>query len=330
MTRDRTPPNGAARAAEVVVVGSLNVDLFVHAPRLPHPGETLTGTDFATDQGGKGANQAVAAARIGARVAMVGRIGRDAHGQRLRAALVREGIGCEGVGDDDALPSGVAAIVVAPDGENCIIVVPGANHALAEHHVEAFGDLFGAARIVVLQLEIPMLAVTAALRLAHDAGVTTLLNAAPAAELSAQQLARVDWLVVNEGEAASLLGQPVRDAAQAQAAAQALRARGPQHVVVTLGAAGLVHASADGVVHLAAPAAQAIDTTGAGDTFVGALAASLAQGLAPLAALRWGQAAAAIQVTRRGTQSAMPTRAEVLARWRDPDPDPDPASTLSN
>lgn len=304
--------------AEVVVVGSLNLDLFVHAPRLPRPGETLIGSDFATDQGGKGANQAVAAARIGASVAMLGRLGRDANGERLRDALVREGIACDGVGDDDAQPTGVAAIVVAPDGENCIIVVPGANHALTPQHVEAFAGLLGAARIVVLQLEIPMPAVTAALRLAHEAGVPTLLNAAPAAELSAPQWAMVDWLVVNEGEARSLLGEPVADPSQARAAAGALRARGPRHVVVTLGAAGLVHASSDGVVHLAAPAAKAIDSTGAGDTFVGALAASLAQGLAPLAALRWGQAAAALAVTRRGTQSAMPTRAEVLARWPDP------------
>jgi len=309
---------GPSAPAEVVVVGSLNVDLFVHAPRLPRPGETLTGTDFATDQGGKGANQAVAAARIGARVAMVGRLGRDAHGERLREALLQDGIACAGVGDDDALPTGVATIVVAPDGENCIIVVPGANHGLTAQHVEAQAGVITAARVVVLQLEIPLPAVDAALQLAHAAGITTLLNAAPAVALSARQLSLVDWLVVNEGEAASLTGQQVTDAAQAQAAARTLRARGPAHVVITLGAAGLVHATGDDIDHLAAPAAHAVDSTGAGDTFVGALAASLAQGLAPIAALRWGQAAAALAVTRRGTQSAMPTRADVLARWSDP------------
>ena len=325
-------------AAEVVVVGSLNVDLFVHAPRLPRPGETLIGTRFATDQGGKGANQAVAAARLGARVAMLGRVGRDAHGQRMLDALRREGIALAGVGEDATEPTGVAAISVAADGENCIVVVPGANHALAPAHVEAQAAVIAAARIVVLQLETPMAAVTQALRLARAAGVTTLLNAAPAAELSDEQLALIDWLVVNEGEAAQLLGATVAAAspedvvrttpaatAQAGAAAQALRARGPRHVVVTLGAAGLVHASAAGVLALGAPRVTAIDTTGAGDTFVGVLAAGLARGLAAPAALRWGQAAAALAVTRHGTQVAMPTRAEVVARWPDPTTDLDPA-----
>ena len=326
-------------AAEVVVVGSLNVDLFVHAPRLPRPGETLIGTRFATDQGGKGANQAVAAARLGARVAMLGRVGRDAHGQRMLEALRREGIAVDGVGEDATEPTGVAAISVAADGENCIVVVPGANHAFGAAQVEAHAAVIAAARIVVLQLETPMAAVTQALRLARAAGVATLLNAAPAAELSAEQLALIDWLVVNEGEAAQLLGAPVVAApeeavrttaqatAQAGAAAQALRARGPRHVVVTLGAAGLVHASAAGVLALGAPRVTAIDTTGAGDTFVGVFAAGLARGLAAPDALRWGLAAAALAVTRHGTQSAMPTRAELVSRWPDPDPvnDLDPA-----
>lgn len=304
-------------AHDVVVVGSLNIDLVVHAPRLPHPGETLIGSDFSTDEGGKGANQAVAAARMGARVAMVGCLGHDAHGQRLRAALQREGIACAAIGDDEARPTGVASIVVAQDGENSIVVVPGANHALSPQHIEAWGRLLASARIVVLQLEIALPSVTLALQLAHRAGVTTLLNAAPAAELSAQQLALVDWLVVNESEAGSLAALVVSEVAHACAAAQALRARGPRHVVVTLGAAGLVHASDEGVIYLPAPLVQAVDSTGAGDTFVGALAAGLAGGMPCAEALRWGQAAAALAVTRRGSQSAMPTRAQVLAQWGD-------------
>ena len=308
----------------IVVVGSLNVDLVVHAPRLPRPGETLIGSHFATDLGGKGANQAVAAARMGARVAMVGRLGRDAHGERLRAALLCEGIACEAVSDDATQPTGVASILVAPDGENCIVVVPGANHTLAPAHVAACAALFASARVVVLQLEVPMAAVTQALRQARDAGVTTVLNAAPAAELSAQQLSMVDWLVVNEGEAGSLLARPVADLAQARAAAEGLRARGPKHVVVTLGAGGLLHASEAGTVHLAACEVRALDSTGAGDTFVGVLAAGLAQGMQLPAALRWGQAAAALAVTRHGTQSAMPTRAQVLAQWPELAPSPRP------
>ena len=266
-----------------------------------------------TDEGGKGANQAVAAARMGARVAMVGRVGRDAHGQRLRDALAREGIASANVGEDDTRPSGVAAIVVAQGGENSIVVVPGANGALTAAQVQAAAGPIAAARIVVLQLETPMPGVALALRLARKAGVTTLLNAAPMVALPAGLLATVDWLVVNEGEAAALVAQPVSDPAQACVAAQALCALGPRHVVVTLGADGLVHASGDGVLHLAARPVHAVDSTGAGDTFVGALAAALARGLPAPIALQWGQAAAALAVTRRGTQSAMPTRAQVLA-----------------
>jgi len=302
---------------DVVVLGSLNVDLVVHAPRLPTPGETLIGSDFSTDEGGKGANQAVAARRMGARVAMIGRVGHDAHGERLRVALKREGIGFAAVSEDNALPTGVASIVVAQGGENTIVVVPGANHGLEPQHVDAWNVLFASARILVLQLETPLPTVMHALSLAHRAGVTTMLNAAPAAELTAEQLACVDWLVVNESEARSLLAQPVSDLAEATAAALALRSRGPRHVVVTLGAAGLVHASDDGTLHYRAPKVQAVDSTGAGDTFVGALAATLARGLSAPEALRWGQAAAALAVTQRGSQSAMPTREQVLAQWAD-------------
>jgi len=303
---------------DVVVLGSLNVDLVVHAPRLPAPGETLIGNDFSTDEGGKGANQAVAARRMGARVAMIGRVGRDAHGERMRVALRREGIGFAAVSEDSALPTGVASIVVAQGGENTIVVVPGANHGLEPQHVDAWSVLFASARILVLQLETPLPTVMHALSLAHRAGVTTMLNAAPAAELTGEQLACVDWLVVNESEARSLLAQPVNDVAEASAAALALRARGPRHVVVTLGAAGLVHASNDGTVrHYRAPKVQAVDSTGAGDTFVGALAATLARGLPAPEALRWGQAAAALAVTQRGSQSAMPTREQVLAQSAD-------------
>ncbi len=307
MTHHRKGP------AEVVVVGSLNVDLIVHAPRLPHAGETLTGTRFFTDQGGKGANQAVAAARIGARVAMVGRLGRDLHGERLRAALHDDQIDASAIGTDDAHPTGVASIVVAEGGENCIVVVPGANHALLPAHADAAAALIGAAKIVVLQLEVPMTVVTRTLQIARQAQVVTLLNAAPAAALTPDQYVLIDWLVVNEGEAAELLGRAVESDAEALAAALALHERGPQHVVLTRGAAGLVHASHEGALQHAAARVDPVDTTGAGDTFVGALAASLAAGLPPAAALRWGQAAAALATTRAGTQAAMPLREEVLA-----------------
>jgi ribokinase len=300
-------------ACDVLVVGSLNIDLVVHAPRLPQPGETLTGDGFATDPGGKGANQAVAAARIGARVAMLGWIGNDEHGRRLLAALRREGIDASSVGVDEALPTGVAFIMVARDGENSIVVVPGANHGLRPRHVDEAAARLRAARVVVAQLETPQATVFHALDMARRAGAISLLNAAPAAVLAARQLESVQWLVVNEGEARVLLGKPVGDVAQARAAALALRALGPPDVVITLGANGLVHASADGVVHHTTAAVTAVDSTGAGDTFVGVLAAALAQGWPAAEALRWGQAAASMAVTRRGAQAAMPTRAEVAA-----------------
>lgn len=297
----------------VLVIGSLNIDLVVNAPRLPRPGETLTGNGFATHHGGKGANQAVAAARMGLPVAMIGRVGNDDHGRRLLSALRNEGIDVDAVGIDDLAPTGVAAIVVAHDGENSIVVVPGANHALSALHVDEQAARLAAARVVVAQLETPQATVFQALQLARRGGALTLLNAAPAAALSAQQLATVQWLVVNESEAAALLGTSVDNVAQAGEAAQALRLLGPGDVVITLGANGLVHADADGTAHHATAAVTAVDTTGAGDTFVGVLAAGLAQGLPANEALHRGQAAAAIAVTRRGAQSSMPTLAEVVA-----------------
>ncbi len=300
--------------ADVWVVGSLNVDLVVRAPRLPRPGETLIGDGFASHSGGKGANQAVAAARMGVTVAMLGRVGDDEHGRRLLSALQREGIDTGAVGLDAHLPTGVAAIVVAGDGENSIVVVPGANHGLTSRHVAQAAVHIATARVVVAQLETPRDTVFDALDRARRAGAITLLNAAPAAALSAQQLAPVGWLVVNAGEAGLLLGRPVENVAQARAAAQALRALGPPDVVLTLGASGLVHASGAGVVHHLAAAVTAVDSTGAGDTFVGVLAAALAQGWPADNALRWGQAAASIAVTRHGAQAAMPSRAEVAQR----------------
>ena len=300
--------------ADVWVVGSLNVDLVVRAPRLPQPGETLIGDGFASHPGGKGANQAVAAARMGVTVAMLGRVGDDEHGRLLLAALQREGVHCGAVGLDARLPTGVAAIVVARDGENSIVVVPGANQGLTSPHVAQAAEHIVTARVVVAQLETPQDTVFDALDRARRAGAITLLNAAPAAALSARQLESVQWLVVNEGEAGLLLGKPVDDVAQARTAALALRALGPPDVVLTLGANGLVHACADGVMHHPTAAVTAVDSTGAGDTFVGVLAAALAQGWPAAEALRWGQAAASIAVTRRGAQAAMPTRAEVALR----------------
>ncbi|MEX8493197.1 ribokinase [Sphaerotilus sp.] len=301
------------RPPTVAVVGSLNMDLRVQTPRLPAPGETLIGTGFSTDSGGKGANQAVAAARMGAAVAMLGRVGRDAHGAALTQALQADGIDTSAVGEDTGAPTGTAIIVLMPDGENSIIVIPGANHRYTPAQVADRSEGLRHAKVVVAQLECPLDTVQAALALAHGAGVCTVLNAAPAQPLDDALLTTVDWLVVNEIEAAMLTGLPTDTPAQIEAAAHALRQRGPSQVVVTLGAAGLLHVGPDGARALPGPRVTAVDTTGAGDTFVGAMAAGLAEGLPITATLTRAQHAAALAVTRLGTQSAMPTRAEVDA-----------------
>jgi ribokinase len=298
----------------VLVVGSLNLDLMVQAPHLPAPGETLTGRDFRTDQGGKGANQAVAAARLGAPVAMLGCVGDDDAGRRLRAGLQADGIDVSAVRTvPGGVPTGTAVITVADDGENCIVVIPGTNAHVGAADVDAVtSDLLRTAALLVLQLEIPLVTVRHALRTARALGVTTLLNVAPAVPLTNDDLACVDWLVVNEGEAALLAGLSVSDVSSAGAAALALQARGAAQVLVTLGSAGVLHAGPDGALqHWPAPKVQAVDTTGAGDTFVGAFAAGLVA--ADAQALPRALGAAALQVTRHGTQSAMPTQAELDA-----------------
>ena len=301
----------AATAADVLVVGSLNMDLRIRTPRLPAPGETLTGSGFDTDGGGKGANQAVVAARQGARVAMLGAVGQDAHGAALLAALQADGIDTHAVERIAGTPSGTAAILLMPDGENSIVVIPGANHALTPERVRAQAARLRQARVVVAQLECPLDAVTEALAIAREAGAVTVLNAAPVQPLGDALLGQLDWLVVNEIEAAALAGMPVPGPAEARAVAEQLRRRGPRQVLVTLGAEGLVLAGPEGTLALPAPRVQAIDTTGAGDTVVGALAAALAAGRPLREALTRAQAAAALAVTRLGTQSAMPTAAEV-------------------
>ena len=301
----------AATAADVLVVGSLNMDLRIRTPRLPAPGETLTGSGFDTDGGGKGANQAVAAARQGARVAMLGAVGQDAHGAALLAALQADGIDTHAVERIAGTPSGTAAILLMPDGENSIVVIPGANHALTPERVRAQAARLRQAHVVVAQLECPLDAVTEALAIAREAGAVTVLNAAPVQPLDEALLGQLDWLVVNEIEAAALAGMPVPGPAEARAVAEQLRRRGPRQVLVTLGAEGLVLAGPEGTLALPAPRVQAADTTGAGDTVVGALAAALAAGRPLREALTRAQAAAALAVTRLGTQSAMPTAAEV-------------------
>jgi ribokinase len=281
----------------IAVVGSVNLDIVIGVERHPAPGETVLGGDRTDLPGGKGANQAVAAARLGQRVSIVGRVGADAAGRGLRDGLRAEGVDVEHLREDPDAPSGIALIAVAPDGENTIIVSPGANGRVGPEDVQAASGLLGEAAVTLLQLEIPEDAVRAA---AHATGGTLVLNPAPARELDGDVLQRVDVLVPNRGELELLAGPG--DPADA-----ARRLAGPRVVVVTLGADGALVVDGDHVEHVRAHPVEVVDTTGAGDAFCGALADALARGALLTEAARWGVAAAALSVTRRGAQEGMPT-----------------------
>jgi ribokinase len=300
--------------SKVAVVGSINMDLVVRAPRFALGGETILGHTFNTIPGGKGANQAVAARRQGADVCMIGRVGGDAFGEIMSRNLEREGINTERVLGDQGESSGVALITVDDSGENTIIVVAGANGRLSAADTEAASRLIADADILLMQLEIPLAVVEQAAQVARAGGATVILNAAPAQPLTTQMLSLVDYLVVNETEALLLACRaPTTDGtASPYEAARLLQALGAHNVVVTLGAEGALLLSARGTSEMV-PAfkVRAVDTTAAGDAFVGAFAARLGAGVQPAAALRWANAAGALAVTMEGAQPSLPSFAEV-------------------
>ena len=293
----------------IVVIGSINMDLVLRVPRMPLPGETLTGGAFQTIAGGKGANQAVACARLGrGAVAMIGCLGDDAFGMTLRAALVADGIDVSHVTTLPGVASGIASILVDANGQNSIVIAGGANDLLTPAHIDAALPLLARASVVVLQLETPLATVQHAIAVAHGLGKTVVLNPAPAASLPAAVLAQVDYLIPNEIEAAMLLGAATSgiDDAFVATGAAALRAAGCRNVLVTLGAKGVYAALEDGNRDFPARAVTAVDTTAAGDTFIGGFVAALASGADPAAAIDLGQRAAAIGVTRPGAQTSIP------------------------
>lgn len=296
----------------IAVVGSSNTDMIISMGRIPKPGETIIGGDFAMAAGGKGANQAVAAARAGGRVSFIARVGDDLFGEQAIRGFAADGIDVRHVLKDGSAPSGVALIFVGGDGENSIGVASGANARLSPDDIALAREAIGSAGVLLVQLEIPIETVRAAvLAAARDARV--ILNPAPAQPLDDDLLGRVSILTPNETEAALLTGLEVEDEAGAALAAEALRRRGPEIVIITLGAKGALVSDASGTRLVPAFSVDPVDTTAAGDVFNGALAIALSEDRPLDEAVRFANAAAAISVTRPGAQPSAPGRTEIEA-----------------
>ncbi len=297
--------------ARVLVLGSANVDFTVAAPRLPGPGETVTDGTLLVNHGGKGANQAVAARRLGADVRFIACVGDDATGRAVRVALEREGIARDGIVTTPDAATGTALIVVDREGRNQITVAPGANRRLSIDHVRARREDLAWARIVVCQLEIPLDTVAWAVAEARRLGAVTIVNPAPVPDASIGFWPSIDYLTPNEVETARLAGLAVADRDGACAAAAALRSRGVGTVVITLGDRGALACDAHGITEVPAYPVTPVDTTAAGDAFNAGLAVALAEDRPLTEALTFASAAAALTCTRRGAQDSLPARAEV-------------------
>jgi ribokinase len=284
------------------------MDLVARAPRIPEPGETIIGHEFHTLPGGKGANQAVAAARLGGQVAMVGRVGSDSFGKTLRQTMNAAGVDHSWVLQDDQARTGVALIVVDSAGQNSIVVAPGANAQLTAEDVRAAASVITGADVLLLQLETPLETVELAASIAHAHGVTVVLNPAPAQPLSEKLLQQIDVLVPNESETTLLTGQSIQRPQDAEDAASTLLDLGVGTVVLTLGARGAMLAQPGGSDRLQAFDVTPIDTTAAGDAFLGGFSVALGEGQTLTEAVRWGNAAGALATTRLGAQPSLPTR----------------------
>lgn len=294
----------------VAVFGSINMDLVARTPRLPMPAETITGHEFFTAPGGKGANQAVAAARLGNPTKMIGRVGGDGFGQALRQQLVDAGVDISAVFVDQSVSSGVAVIAVDDTAQNTIIVVPGANGQVGEADLQRLETSLMDAKVLLLQLEVPLAATIAAARLGHERGVTVVLDPAPAQKLPAELYSLIDIITPNEVEAAELVGFPVKNEADAVRAAQTLLERGVSTAILKMGALGVLYTTQKTRAFIPAFKVNAIDTVAAGDAFNGGLAAALAADQDLVTAVRWGAAAGALSTTKAGAQPSMPNRAE--------------------
>ena len=305
--------------SNILVVGSLNMDQVVRVPRLPDLGETLLGAgSLQLIPGGKGANQAVAMARLGASVSMAGRVGSDPFGERLLSALQTDGVNTDLIVVDPDEASGTAFIFLPPGGDNAIVVAAGANMRVGTDARQnaSIAQALSQAQALVVQLEIPLETVITLTAAAHQAGVPVVLNLAPAQPLPREMLKQLHVLVVNETEASLLSGQKVESLDDARIVGGVLHEQGITNVVITLGSHGALLVTSDehgktSIVHCSAPNVQVVDTTAAGDCFVGALTVALMERQAPEEALRFAVYAGALKVTRFGAQSGLPTRAEV-------------------
>lgn len=309
--------SAGANAGRVVVVGSANTDMVLRVERRPEAGETVSGSDFQMVAGGKGANQAVAAARAGAEVTFIGAVGDDAMGEAACRGLRDEGIDVSAVAVLGEAASGVALILVEPSGENSIALGPGANAHVTPTHIEAHRDRIAAADVVLVQLEIPLETVFATAALAQSTGAKLILDPAPAVPLPSSLYRLISVLKPNAREAQLLSGVPVHDGPSAEQAARVLVDKGCGSVLVTLGADGAIWDRNSEVLRCPSEVPKVVDTTGAGDAFAGHLGAVLARGATAEDALRWATVAAGLSVTRMGAQAGVPNRAQLEATLKE-------------
>lgn len=296
---------------KIVVLGSSNTDLVVRTDRMPQPGETLLGDRFMMTAGGKGANQAVAVARLGGSVTFIAKVGRDMFGDNSVAGYEKEGIDTRTVLRDDTAPSGIALITVDAQAENSIVVVPGANNNLSKADVDALRHDIESAQFLLMQLETPVGVVAHAAATARRAGVKVILNPAPAAELPAELLDGLYMITPNRTEGQMLTGIEITGWESAEQAAQSLVDKGVQHVVITLGSLGALVFDGKRFERIPAQKVKAVDTTAAGDTFNGAMCVALSEGATLSEAVRFASRASAIAVTRLGAQASIPRRQEL-------------------
>ena len=292
--------------SKILVVGSANADLMIATPKLPNPGETVRGHDFLVAPGGKGANQAIAAARLGGDVGFIGSIGDDDFGRSIKKSLLDSGVDTARLCVRPNSATGVALIFSEACGENMIVIAAGANDFLLPADIDAAADAIAGASIIVCQFESPVATIERLVNAAKLSGVPVLLNPAPARRMADEMVDGIRFLVPNRQELAHLTGLPTRTLADVEAAAKALLVRGAESVIVTLGREGVLRASVAGARVFPAPIVEAVDTTGAGDTFVGGFAAEWCRTSEVDAAISFAQRAAAYSVTGRGAQASMP------------------------